>query len=230
MSLTCLICDDDAVQRKAVEQLVSKADGLKLLAAVDNAADAAAALQKKNIDILFLDVEMPDMTGLDLLRTLKNPPEVVLITAKEGYAVEAFDLSVADYLVKPVALPRFLKAIEKIQERLAVDADLKTDQSSLFVKTNQQLINLQLSDIQFVEATGDYVTLHTDRDKYVVHSTMKGIAQKLPEKDFIRVHRSYLIRIDRIKAIEETLIIIGKNLIPIGDSYRTTLMKRLPTL
>jgi len=230
MKLTCLICDDDPVQRTAIEQLVSKTEGLKLNASVDNPSDAAAALQKGGVDVLFLDVEMPEMTGLELLRTLKNPPEVVLITAKEGYAVEAFDLAVADYLVKPVALPRFMKAVDRIRERLAADAETSATTDSLFVKANAQLLNVKLSDILFVEATGDYVTLHTERDKYVVHSTMKGIDQKLPDPDFIRVHRSYIVRIDKIKAIEETLIIIGKNLIPIGDSYRPTLMKRLPTL
>lgn len=228
--LRCLIVDDDEISRTLLTQLIKKTDFLTLAQTCVSAVEAANVMQKESFDVMFLDVEMPEMTGLQFLQTLKNPPEIVLVTSKPEYAVDAFEFAVADYLVKPVAYPRFLKAVTRIQERLTADEEIKSSADSLFAKVNSQLINISMKDIQWIEAYGDYVTLNTERDKFVVHSTMKGIERKLPSQDFIRVHRSYIVRIDKIKSIEETLIIIGKKLIPIGDSYRSTLMKRLTLL
>lgn len=228
--MRCLIVDDEELSRVVIESLVKKTDFLELVASCTSPLEAASVLRTGAIDILFADVEMSEMTGLELIRSLDNPPEVILVTAKEQYAVDAFEMNVADYLVKPVTLPRFLKAVNRVRERLQADTEVKQTSDAIFIKVNSQLVNIRLADILWVEATGDYVTLNTLADKYIVHSTMKGIEHRLPNRDFVRVHRSYIVRIDRIKAIEDTLIIIGKNLIPIGDSYRTPLMNRLTTL
>lgn len=213
-----------------MEALIKRVPSLQLTGTFTNALDARQYLQNNTIDILFVDVEMPDLSGLDFIRTLTEKPEIVIASSKEKYAIDAYEIDVADYLLKPVALDRFLKAINRIEARLHVDSESKITQDSIFVKANNQLINIRLSDILYIEAYGDYVTIFTDKDRYIVHGTMKGIESKLPDEQFMRVHRSHIIRLDKINAIEDTLIQIGKKLIPIGDSYRSDLMKRLSFL
>lgn len=229
----CLIVDDDPLSRLTLERLIAKTDTLKLVKSCASSLEAIDAMRQTQIDLLFLDVEMPEMTGLELLKSLTNPPAVILVSAREKYAVEAFELEVVDYLVKPVSLQRFIKAVDRVFSHLELRHEAKespAEHHMVFVKVENQLRRLPTEDILWIEATGDYVTIHTERGTLVSHVTMKGILEKLPSEMFVRVHRSHIVQLRKIKAIEGNLIIIGKNLIPIAESNRATLMKRLNTL
>jgi DNA-binding LytR/AlgR family response regulator len=228
--IRCAIVDDEEMSRKNIEQLVKRVNDLKLVVVCKDAVEASNVLRKENVDLVFLDVEMPEMTGIELIKSLTHKPEIVLVTSKENYAVEAFEYDVADYIVKPATYERFLKAYDRVKARLTTDNENPVNDDAVFVKVDSQLVKVNTRDILWVEAFGDYVNVFTETNKYIVHSTMKGMENKLPSDSFLRVHRSYIVRVEKIKAIEETIIIIGKKLIPIGDSYRSTLMKRLNML
>ncbi|MCE2733799.1 MAG: LytTR family DNA-binding domain-containing protein [Cyclobacteriaceae bacterium] len=228
--IRCLIVDDDDMSRKMLEMLVQQVKSLQLVASCNNPLQAREVLTTQPIDLLFLDMEMPDLSGLELLKSLANYPEVIIASAKEQYALQAFDFEVTDYLLKPVVLDRFLKAVDRVEKRLAQEKDSYTTPESVFVKANNQIVGIRLADITWIEAYGDYVNIYTEKDRFIVHSTMKGIENKMPRDQFIRVHRSFIVRFDRIQAIEDTVVIIGKKLIPIGESYRPELMRRLNLL
>lgn len=228
--IRCAVVDDEEMSRRNIEQLISRVDDLKLVAVCHDAVEASNVLRKERVDLVFLDVEMPEMSGIELVKSLTHKPEIVLVTSKENYAVEAFEYDVADYIVKPATYDRFLKAYDRVKARLTADEENTANTDAVFVKVDSQLVKVRTTDILWVEAFGDYVNIFTETDRFIVHSTMKGMENKLPVDAFLRVHRSYIVRLDKIKAIEETVIIIGKKLIPIGDSYRSTLMKRLTML
>jgi len=229
-TIKCLVVDDEEMSRKMVETLVKRLENWKLVGSCESAFQARDFLQRNPVDVLFLDIEMGELSGLDLLKIIKIQPEIVIISSKEKYAIDAFEFEVTDYLLKPVALDRFMKAVERVEARLSRDEQNYSTSDSVFVKANNQIMSIKLTDIQWVEAYGDYVNIYTEKDRLVIHSTMKGIDSKLPSDQFIRVHRSYIVRLDKINAIDETLIVIGKKLIPIGDSYKAELMNRLKFL
>lgn len=226
----CLLVDDDEMSRRTLEELIKKIKNWKLVASCSNVIEAREHLRNLTIDVLFLDVEMPEITGLEFLKMLTDTPEVVIVSSKEKYALDAFEYEVTDYLLKPVNPDRFLKTVTRIENRLAGDDENYSTADSVFVKANNQVVKIMLQDILWVEAHGDYVSIFTDKDRYVIHATMKGIEGKLPSDQFLRVHRSFIIRVDKINAIEDTLIVIGKKLIPIGESFKTELMSRLKFL
>lgn len=228
--IKCVVVDDEEMARKMMEQLIKRLDKWQLIASCENVMQARDFLQKNKVDVLFLDIEMGELSGLDLLKIIKVQPEVIIVSSKEKYAFDAFEFEVTDYLLKPVALDRFMKAIERVESRLARDEQNYATSESVFVKANNQIMSIKLTDIQWVEAYGDYVNIYTEKDRLVIHSTMKGIESKLPSDQFLRVHRSYIIRLDKINSIDDTLIVIGKKLIPIGDSYKGDLMNRLKFL
>lgn len=231
--LNCIVVDDDALSRKAIENLVKQTAGLELLGAFGDAVTAANFLQENEADILLLDVEMPQMNGLELIQAMPRQAEVILVTSKEKYAVPAFDLNVTDYILKPVDYPRFLKAIGKAREALAPPASEEPSAlvpGKLFVKVDQNLIGIDIDSVSVVEAMADYVRIYTDAKRYTVYSSMKGIANKLPNNQFMRVHRSYIVNLSRINSIEDNTLVIGERLIPVGVTYQKTLMARLNTL
>jgi DNA-binding LytR/AlgR family response regulator len=228
--LNCLLVDDEEMSRRTLEELIKKIKNWKLIASCSNVIEAREQMQNHNIDVLFLDVEMPEITGIDFLKMLTETPEVVIVSSQEKYALDAFEYEVTDYLLKPVSPERFLKTVSRIETRLAGNNENYSTADSVFVKSNNQVVKIMLQDILWVEAYGDYVSIFTDKDRYVIHATMKGIEGKLPADQFLRVHRSFIIRIDKINAIEDTLIVIGKKLIPIGESFKNELMSRLKFL
>ncbi|WP_448520185.1 LytR/AlgR family response regulator transcription factor [Rhodoflexus sp.] len=254
--MNCIIVDDDAFSRIVIRQLVKRTTNLELVAECSSAIEAYQLLKNIEIDIIFLDVEMPEMSGLDLLKTLKQIPQIIVITANKNYAVEAFDYDVTDFLVKPVEYPRFLRAVDraesklqravaKLQPPLSVtsapvvmrsvsEAGAEMDSGeNFFVKTKDdgRIVNLQTSDVEFIEAMSDYVEIHTlSGNCYVVHSTMKGMEKKLPENVFIRVHRSFIINTEHIRTIKDDKVILPNREIPIGNSYRTNFLRSLNIL
>lgn len=231
--MKCIIVDDNKMARMALKQLVSQVQGLDLVAECNDASEALDILNSSQVDLLLLDIEMPEMTGFDLIKKLgNNKPLIIFTTAKTDYAVEAFELNVVDYLVKPIALPRFRQAIDKAQE--AVDSNKQEvkveEQGFVFVKDNGILKRIAIDDILFLEAMGDYVKVHTLQKFHVVHATLKSIEEKLPSSKFIRVHRSYIVAINKIDYIQEGTISIGKTTIPVADTHKSNLNKRLNLL
>lgn len=231
--MKCIIVDDNTMARMALKQLVSQVPSLELVAECENAEDALTSLNTTQIELVLLDIEMPGMSGLDLLKKLGNAkPLIIFTTAKKDYAVEAFELNVVDYLIKPIALPRFKQAIEKASETIESDKqELKVEeQGFVFVKDNGVLKRISIDDILFLEAMGDYVKVHTLQKFHVVHATLKSIEEKLPAAKFIRVHRSYIVAINKIDFIQEGTISIGKTSIPVADTHKSNLNKRLNLL
>lgn len=230
--MNCIVVDDDAMARMLLEHYISQTEDLHLVATCENAIEAANVLKKQSIDLMFLDVEMPDMTGIEFMESLVRRPEVIMVTSKEDYALDAFEIQVADYLLKPVKYARFLKAVQRVQNRFTQVANTppKQEEENVFIKTEGRLVNLELSDIQWVEAQGDYVKIQTQKEGYVVHGTIKSYEEKLPTSTFVRVHRSFIIRVDQIVDIADASIVIGRSVIPIGASYKDGLLKRLRML
>src|SRR5438270_5087585 len=231
--MKCLIVDDNKMARMALKQLVSQVQSLELVAECSDAMQAYNYLNGASIDLLLLDIEMPDMSGLDLIRKLGNKkPLIIFTTAKKDYAVEAFELNVVDYVVKPVTLPRLLQAVEKAREALESNKEeVKVEeQGFVFVKDNGILKRISIDDILFLEAMGDYVKVHTPQKFHVVHATLKSIEEKLPVSKFVRVHRSYIVAINKIDYIQEGTISIGKTTIPVADTHKSNLNRRLNLL
>jgi DNA-binding LytR/AlgR family response regulator len=231
--MKCIIVDDNKMARMALKQLVSQLSNVELVAECNDAAEALDILNSSQVDVLLLDIEMPGMTGLDLIKKLGNTkPLIIFITAKKDYAVEAFELNVIDYLIKPIALPRLKQAIDKAQETLESNKqEVKVEeQGFVFVKDNGILKRIAIDDILFLEAMGDYVKVHTLQKFHVVHATLKSIEEKLPASKFIRVHRSFIVAINKIDYIQEGTISIVKTTIPVADTHKSNLNKRLNLL
>lgn len=231
--MNCLIVDDNKVARVLLRQLLEKAGSVTIVGECEDAVEATYFLQNRSVDILFLDVEMPGMNGLELLRMLPERPLTILTTAKQGYAVEAFELNVVDYLVKPFSLSRVMLSLERVKELLHnKNAVLSKDTSTdfLFIKDNKSFKKLDLNEVLYMEAKGDYVRIHTPGQSYVVHVSLRAIDDKFPTSQFIRVHRSYIVALNKIDYIEDRVVYIHNQAIPISDSYRDSLLKNLNLL
>jgi len=205
--MNCLIVDDNKMARMAMKQLVSQVNDLVLAGECDNAMDAYNVVNKEPVDLLLLDIEMPGMTGLELTKNLgSKSPLIIFTTAKTDYAVAAFELNVVDYLIKPVSPARFLQAIEKAKEvNESNKLDLRIEEKEfVFIRDNGILKRIDINDILYLEAMGDYVKVHTAQKFHVVHSTLKAIGEKLPLSKFMRVHRSYIVALNKIDFIESS--------------------------
>ena len=228
--MNCIIIEDDKLSLRIIEEFVNKTADLKLVESYSNAVDAINLLGKDNdVQLIFLDIELPDMTGMEFLDSLEITPQVIIISSKDKYAVDAFNHEVTDYLVKPVNYSRFYKSIERARKRLQMRNGLeKIGKDEIFIKKNSTLVRLRYDDILWVEALENYVIFNTFDDKYTIHFTMKAIEQKLPSDKFTRVHRSYIVNTGSIEVIEDNSVLIrvqdGKKTIPIGKSYKDKLM------
>jgi len=225
--MNCLIVDDDEMSQNVVRHFVQKTDSLSLIGVCATAMEAANIMKKESIDLLLLDIEMPEMSGYDLLDSFaENPPEIILITAKAEYAATAFNYQVADYLVKPIIYSRFLKAISRAEEKFSQSAKNETSEE-VYVRSDSKIVKVRFDEILYVEALADYITIFTKDNKYIVHSTMKGFQSRLPVKNFARIHRSFIVNINKVEAIENLFVTIMKRQIPIGISFKEAFMKRL---
>jgi DNA-binding LytR/AlgR family response regulator len=228
--MKCIIIEDDKLSLRIIEEFVNKTADLNLVDTYSNAVDAINLLGKnENIQLIFLDVELPDMSGMEFLDSIKVTPQVVIISSKDKYAVQAFNYEVTDYLVKPITYARFYKAIERARKRMQMRNGLdKIGKDEIFIKKNSTLVRLRYDDILWVEALENYVIFNTFDDKYTIHFTMKAIEQKLPLDKFTRVHRSYIVNTGSIEIIEDNSVLIrthdGTKTIPIGKSYKDKLM------
>ncbi len=220
--------------RTALKMLISQVEFLNLKKECMDSLEGFNYLKSEEVDLVFLDVEMPGMTGIELVRNLKKPPLIILVTSKKDYAVEAFELNVADYLVKPVTMPRFMIAVERAKELFdnrdgKFEMDEK-DKGYIFVRSNSALNRIKLTDILYIQALGDYVNIYIPGKRYMVHSTLKSMEEKLPPAKFFRLHRSYLVALDHVDVIEEGTAFVDKNPIPIGEQYKKDLLKKLNLL
>lgn len=228
--IKCVIVEDDPISLEVMKGLVERTGFLTIQMAFSDPFKAVQWLADNPTELILLDIEMPGLNGLELLKSLTQKPNVIIISSKENYAVEAFDFDVVAYLVKPIKdYSKFLKAVMKIKERAKLESsNIKEDR--IFVKVDTLLIGIELDDLLWVEAFGDYVKLNTKDKVYTTYNTMKSMSEKLPTSQFIRVHRSFIVNSSKIINIEQTNLLINKKIIPIGNSYREELMKKLNTL
>jgi two-component system response regulator LytT len=237
--MNCIIIDDEATARAIIEQLCSNVPSLHVLEQFSNAIQAIKYLNQNEIDLIFLDIHMPDFTGFDFIETLKNPPKIILTTSDVNFAIQAFEYDcIVDYLVKPILPQRFEKAIQKAE---ATESKSKPESSSkenvestsgndLYVNIDRRLIKIDIPSIYLIEAKGDYIQIKTENQNYTVHSTLKKIEEKLPKDLFLKIHRSFIINVDKIIDIEDNSVLIKKDVIPVSRSNRPELMKRLNLL
>jgi len=229
--MNCVVIDDDKLSRKVVESYIERTDFLTLIASYTSAIEAINEIKKNDpIDLIFLDVEMPEMSGMEFLNSLNTTPEVIIISSKEQYALEAFEYDVSDYLLKPISYSRFFKAVNKVNSRTGIKGTqiINKENNEIFIKSNSSLVRLNYDDILWVEALENYVVVNTFTDKYTIHFTMKAIEDKMPSNRFSRIHRSYVVNLKKIEMIEDNSVVIstdgGFKSIPIGKSYREKLM------
>ncbi len=224
--MNCIIVDDDELSRSVIEDLVNEMEVLDLIASCDNAMEAYHFLKNNQIDLAFVDIQMPKINGMELVKNLSSSTQIILITSHSEYASESYEYEVTDFIVKPVSPARFLKAIEKARKQS--EAKLSgAGSGKLFIRSDSRLVQLDPKHILYVEALGNYVNIHTDKEKLTVHFTMKEIETRLSSESFIRVHRSFIVKLDRIEAIEDNTIEIGGKQIGIGRAYKEVLIKRL---
>ena len=229
-----MVVDDDKMSRLVINKFIDKTDFLTLTHDLDNTKEASDILlgeSSNDVDVVFLDIEMPGMSGLELVKSLQSAYNVILVTSKSESATKASEDSVADYLVKPVEYERFLKAANKVRENLKKEQILAEKEDHIYVKSDGKLYRLAYDNVLFVEALADYVIFNTEVGrKHIVHHTMKGIEKRLPESIFSRVHRSYIINRTKINRIEDLQVYIGEKNFSIGASYKESLMEKFNML
>jgi len=230
--INCMIVDDEEMARSILSEFVERTNILKLKHVCSGALEASNILEEDDsVRLIFLDIQMPEMTGIEFVETLKGRNiQIVLVTSRVEYAVEAFEYDVTDYLVKPVKYARFLKAVNKAKENLheVPVTELPNSTSALFVKTDHRIMKIPFQDILYIEALSDYVIIHTFDKRFIVHSTMKGIEKKMaPVKKFFRVHRSFIVNAEHIETIQDLYIQIGDKSIPVGRSYKNAFYRKL---
>lgn len=224
--IRCIAIDDEFLALEVIENYVGRLPFLELAGTFTNAIDALPVLANGDIDLLFLDIEMPAINGLAFLKTFEKPPLVIFTTAFAQFALDGFEADAVDYLVKPIPFERFLKAVQKVRQRLRSPEAL-TQADHLFIKSDYKSIRIAFNDILYVEGMKDYVRVHTLKYPVDTLLSITALLEKLPTSNFIRVHRSFVIALNQISSIERSTILIGDTKIPIGDQYRDELMKRL---
>ena len=230
--MNCIIVDDDKISCKIIEGYVQKYSTLILIGSYSDAVEARNILTRRHdIDLIFLDIMMPEMNGFDFIGSLESPPNIIIISSAEEHALKAFDFNVVDYLLKPITYSRFCKAIDKTSRFYTRKESTNSGEEEIFIKSGSSLVKLKLKDIIYVEALENYVTLNTRDEKYTIHFTMKAIESQLPSGVFIRVHRSFIVNKSMIQSIRENTLDLnlGNSVksIPVGKSYRDTLLNEI---
>jgi two-component system, LytTR family, response regulator len=231
MNITCIAVDDEPLALELMETYILQVPGLHLLRTFTDAVSAWSFIQKNPVDLLFLDIQMPDISGLQMAKSLeKRKPLVIFTTAFSKYAVEGFNVHAVDYLLKPFEFNRFKEAVDKAVEikALSEKSPVQTEEKAVFVKSDYQNVRIPTKDIHFIEGFDDYIRIHVDTGKSIYTlMSLKSMLEKLPENEFIRVHRSYIVPINRIQRVFNQQIQLGNKDIPIGKSYIDTVRKRL---
>jgi len=231
--INCILIDDEPISRKGITEYINDVDFLKLVGQFDNALSAADDIKTKKVQLLFLDIQMPKISGIDFIKSLQNPPPVIFTTAFPQYALDGFDLNALDYLVKPISFDRFYKAALKAKEyyevrKKNIESDSQSgDQKYFFIKAANKLVKIAFDEILYVEALQNYVTIHTIDKKYITYLTFKSVEEYLPSAEFIKTHKSYIIAASKISGIDGNEILIGSEYIPISRTSKDDVMEKL---
>ncbi len=230
--MKCIIVDDEPLAIEILESYVARIDHLQLVGTFRNALAAFTFLQQNQVDLIFLDIQMPKLSGIDFLKTLKRAPKVIFTTAFRDYAIEGFELEVADYLLKPIPFERFLKAVAKVLPAAPAETPAPVVTSApadnyIYFKVDKKMVKTRMSDILFIESIKDYVKVRTPDKEIITQQKISYLEESLPKRHFLRVHRSFMVNIERIDAYSAIDVEIGKFHIPIGRNYKNDVMKLL---
>ena len=231
--VTCMVVDDEPMAREIISSFVGKIHNLELVATCKNVSEAFSILQKESIQLIFLDINMPEISGLSLAKSIQHKSQVIFTTAYRGYAVEGFDLQAVDYLLKPISFDRFLKAVQKYfdlhvsKEIIHQEIVSEVKENSIFVRSDRKMVKVRFNEIRYVESLSDYVKIYTDKETVVTRETISNIESKLPSKEFLRTHRSYIVSINKINSFTNEFVELDKKAIPISRSYKENVLQKL---
>jgi DNA-binding LytR/AlgR family response regulator len=226
--MKCIIVDDEPLAIEILEAYVARIDELELTGTFRNAIAAFSFIQQNPVDLIFLDIEMPKLSGIEFLKTLKNSPKVIITTAYRDYAIEGFELEVVDYLLKPIPFERFLKSVGKVLARVDTPAVPQVAQDSfIYFKVDKKMVKTRIADILYIESIKDYVKVRTAEKEIITQQKISYLDESLPRQQFLRIHRSFIVNLDRIDAYTATDVEINKFKVPIGRNYKADVMKIL---
>ncbi len=235
MRTKCLVVDDEPLARDLMRSHIEKLENFEIVAECGDAMKALQELRNYNVDLMFMDIQMPQITGIDFLKTLKHPPKVIITTAYREYALDGFELDVVDYLLKPITFERFLKSInkyyqitqEELQSSVSVPATAPPEDAFIYVKENKKVIKLHLNDILYVEGLSEYVQIYTENKKIITKTSMTNMQEKLPDMNFMRIHKSFIVSLAKIEAFTPHSIEVPGKELPIGRSYKNSVLEAL---
>jgi len=227
MKLRCVIVDDSSMQRIAVARLVNNHPNLAMVAEYSNAIEAKSGIKNNDIDLIFLDVEMPIINGFDLLESLDNPPQIILITGNPDYALKAFDYDITDYLYKPISLARFDASVKRAVAKYEQMHKVNEDEEYIFVKSNLKKRKVVLNDIKWIEALGDYIKVVTNEGNIIVLSTMKSFEKQLPEDKFLRIHKSFIVNLEKVEKFNSKNVQVAGRQVPLSRNKKNDLADAL---
>jgi len=228
MLINCLVVDDEPIARKGIMEYIRQIDYLNAVAQCKSAAEAAGLLQKHKIDLIFIDIQMPKLSGIEFVKALAEPPLIIFTTAYSEYALEGFELDVVDYLLKPISFARFFKAAEKAQSYFhARNKDVSITRDFFFIKCNGKIEKIMMAEVIYIEAMANYVIIYTKQKKYITYLTFSGIEEQLPANLFVRIHKSYLVAISAIQTIDGNEVITSAMKLPMSKNYRNDVMSRI---
>ncbi|MEN8126081.1 MAG: LytTR family DNA-binding domain-containing protein [Bacteroidota bacterium] len=232
-TIHCLIVDDEPIAREILENHLQKIDAIQVISTCKNAIEAFNAINSNKIDLIFLDINMPEISGLSFARSINKNIKIIFTTAYREYAVDGFDLKAVDYLLKPISFERLLQAVNKyLNENINLITDNKEDlihdkSNFIFVRSDRKMIKIDFSEINYIESLGDYLKIYLNEKKIITRETITSIEAKLPKNDFLRIHRSYIISIDKIESFTNEFVELNKKAIPISRSYKKDVIQRL---
>lgn len=235
MKTQCLIVDDEPLARELIHGYVKRLENVEVVAECGDAMKALNVLREKHVDLVFMDIQMPQITGIEFLKTLKHPPKVIFTTAYREYALEGFELDVVDYLLKPINFARFLKSINKFYQMNQNEIQIVGDSSSenvqeesyIYVKENRKVVKVHLSEIRYIEGLSEYVQIYTDKRKIITKTSMTMLIETLPSDNFLRVHKSFIVSISKVEAFTANTIEIAGKELPIGRNYKNAVLNAL---
>ena len=235
MKTKCLVVDDEPLARDLMRSHIEKLENFEIVAECGDAMKALQALRSRPVDLMFMDIQMPQITGIEFLKTLKRPPKVIITTAYREYAIEGFELDVVDYLLKPITFERFLKSVnkyyqvtqEEVQNVMSVSSAPQNEEAFIYVKENKKVIKVHLNEILFVEGLSEYVQIYTEKKKIITKTSMTNMEEKLPDNSFMRIHKSFIVSLAKIEAFTSTSIEVPGKELPIGRSYKNSVLENL---
>ncbi|UII33254.1 LytTR family DNA-binding domain-containing protein [Fulvivirga ulvae] len=232
MKIRCIIVDDEPLAIEVIESYINRLENIEIVAKCSNALKAFEILKKEPVDLIFLDIQMPKLTGLDFVKTLQNPPKVIITTAYRDYALEGYELNVVDYLLKPISFERFLKAVSRvyhteISPETTQTTDIESEEAYIYLKADKKMVKVQLRDILYIESLKDYVRVKTSDKEVITHQKISYLEEKLPEECFLRIHRSFIVALKKVETYSATSIEVPGKELPIGRLYKDQVLEVL---